>query len=395
MRAAKPNKPYPTFPLTAHPAGTWCKKIKGRLYHFGGWADPTAALAKYHHQVDDLQAGREPTETARGRLTMVDLCNEFLESKQVKVEIGKLSAAMHWDYVRSCKRLLGIVGRTTIVELLKPKDFDIFAGKLAKGVSVGTFANRVRLARVMFRWAATQELIPKPLNFGENFAIPDKATMRADRQSKPPREFKADELRAIIDAAGNPLKAMILLGLNSGFGQNDVATLPQSAIDIDGGWIDFPRPKTAVERRCPLWPETVAALRTALASRPEPSNADFAGLAFVTKYGNPYVRLSDKGTNHDAVAGAFAKILAELKLNGNRRAFYSLRRTFETIGGASRDQICVDHIMGHSPASDDMSAVYRQSIDDDRLRAVADHVRLWLWPDAKTTATPKLLAFVG
>lgn len=386
MRATKPNKPYPTFPLTAHMAGTWCKKIKGKLFHFGGWADPAAALAKYHHQVDDLQAGREPTEMARGRLTMVDLCNEFLDSKQTKVDIGKLSATAHWDYVRSCKRMLGIVGRNTLVESLKPKDFDIFAGKLAKGVSPVTFANRVRLARVMFRWAAKQELIPKPLNFGENFVIPSKATLRADRQSKPAREFTAAELRAIIDAAGNPLKAMILLGINCGFGATDCATLPQSGIDLERGWIEFPRPKTAVERRCPVWPETVAALRMALASRPDPSNADFAGLAFVTKYGNPYVRLSEKGTNHDAVASAFAKILAELQLNGNRRAFYSLRRTFETIGGASRDQICVDHIMGHSPASSDMSAVYRQSIEDDRLRAVADHVRRWLWPEAETPA---------
>jgi hypothetical protein len=26
----KPPKPYPEFPLTAHPAGYWCKKIRGK-----------------------------------------------------------------------------------------------------------------------------------------------------------------------------------------------------------------------------------------------------------------------------------------------------------------------------------------------------------------------------
>jgi len=31
-RAVKPNKPYPEFPLTAHPVGQWCKKIRGKIH---------------------------------------------------------------------------------------------------------------------------------------------------------------------------------------------------------------------------------------------------------------------------------------------------------------------------------------------------------------------------
>jgi hypothetical protein len=60
-RARKPQKlqkPYPEFPLTAHPAGYWCKKILGKLHYFGPWDDPDAALAKYLGQKDALHAGR-------------------------------------------------------------------------------------------------------------------------------------------------------------------------------------------------------------------------------------------------------------------------------------------------------------------------------------------------
>ncbi|MFA5864727.1 MAG: hypothetical protein WC975_08565 [Phycisphaerae bacterium] len=43
MLKTKPIKPYPTFPLTTHPNGQWCKKIRGKIHFFGVWADPEAA----------------------------------------------------------------------------------------------------------------------------------------------------------------------------------------------------------------------------------------------------------------------------------------------------------------------------------------------------------------
>ena len=38
--------------------------------------------------------------------------------------------------------------------------------------------------------------------------------------------------------------------------------------------------------------------------------------------------------------------------------------------------------MGHAGASNDMSAVYRQRVDDERLLAVTNHVRKWLFGEA-------------
>ena len=48
------------------------------------------------------------------------------------------------------------------------------------------------------------------------------------------------------------------------------------------------------------------------------------------------------------------------------------------------DQPAVDLVMGHTPHANDMAARYRQRVSDDRLEAVAEHVREWLFGKAKT-----------
>ena len=53
----------------------------------------------------------------------------------------------------------------------------------------------------------------------------------------------------------------------------------------------------------------------------------------------------------------------------------------------AKDQPAVDFVMGHEVPH--MSVVYRERISDDRLRAVADHVRAWLFGDAAAAAPIK------
>jgi integrase len=48
------------------------------------------------------------------------------------------------------------------------------------------------------------------------------------------------------------LRSMVLLAVNCGYGQTDVASLRTDHLDLDGGWATFPRPKTGAARTSPL-----------------------------------------------------------------------------------------------------------------------------------------------
>jgi hypothetical protein len=60
------------------------------------------------------------------------------------------------------------------------------------------------------------------------------------------RRIEPVALRAIIEKADQPLNSMILLGINCGFGIQDRGTLPLPALDLNKGWLDFPRLTTAL-----------------------------------------------------------------------------------------------------------------------------------------------------
>ncbi len=374
-RISKPRKPYPDFPLYAHRTGRWAKKIRGKIHYFGPWRDPEAALERYKRERDDLYAGRTPRTPSDG-LDMLGLANRFLTAKQHLVETGELSPRTFADYRVTCERIIAAFGKTRLVSDLASDDFLHFRTELAKTRGVVALGNEINRARVVFKFAFDEGLIASPVRYGSSFKRPNRKTLRAARHANGPKMFEAGEIKAMLDAAGEQLKAMILLGINAGYGNSDVATLPLKALDLDRGWVNYPRPKTAVERRAPLWPETIAALRAALAVRPSPKDRAEEGLVFVTRYGQSW----SKSTCDNPVSKEMAKLLKSLGIERPGLNFYALRHTFETIGGESRDQVAVDYVMGHS--RNDMASIYRERISDERLKAVTDHVRGWLFGKA-------------
>jgi integrase len=426
-KPAKPLKPSPDFPLFAHGNGMWAKKVRGRVRYFGKWSDPDAALKKWNVQKDDLLAGRTPRPVAPDELLLHMLLNAYLRSKKALFEQGQIVERSWNDYLETCKRMAAVLGREIPISRLGPDDFQRLRNEMAKTWGPTRIGTEIRRSRMPFTWGVANGYLPSPPRYGEAMRRPSAKVLRKHRASKGLRMFEATQIREILASAGPVLKAMTLLGINCGFGNQDVALLRKKHIDLKSKWLDFPRPKTGISRRCPLWPETIAAIRRVVklrkkqarkedagkgvigkengrkenegsgiaaahgedrtakegGSRPPTSTASSAGdkrrrqwrkLVFLTKHGRPW--LSKTGS---PVSIEFGRLVKRLGLHREGLNFYALRHTFQTVADGAIDPQATSAIMAHVPRSSDMSAVYREKIDDARLVAISEHVRKWLF----------------
>jgi len=184
----------------------------------------------------------------------------------------------------------------------------------------------------------------------------------------------AQEIHQMLNAESATLhmKAFDLLAVNAGLGNADIAKLGPNHINLQTGWLDFPRPKTAVERRAKLWDETCEAVVAATESQPKCKLAN--ELLFVTIRRRPY---SNPETNCCAISQSFRRLCREVDVYSEGKTFYALRHVFATVGGGAKDQPALNYCMGHDDGH--ISSHYREEIEDHRLEAVADHVHSWLF----------------
>jgi integrase len=309
------------------------------------------------------------------------------------------------EYPATTNRLIAQFGSTRLVRDLAASDFEALREVLAKQYGPVRRGNEIQRVRTVFKYAFEAGLIDTPIRFGPQFKKPSEGVMRRHRAKNGAKMLEADELRRILDVlagkevgtnriseengkpvtvtlAPNPvLRAMVLLGINCGFGNHNIATLPLSAVNFDSAWVNYPRPKTGIPRRCPLWPETVVALREAIAVRPEPRQEEAKGLVFVTSRGRPWLSLGIA----NPVSIAIRDLMKAVGVHRDGIGFYTLRHVFRTVADAARDSVAIDLIMGHSDPT--MGGHYRERVDDSRLLAVSEHVRHWLFAGTPANTT--------
>lgn len=403
----KPSKPHPDFPLFPHASGRWAKKVRGKLCYFGPWADPDAALNRWLNEKDDLLAGRKPRAKLPEGLTIRDLCNRFRSAKERAVESGELKPRSLADYAITCDRIVETWASGNnhhrLVMDLQPEDFAGYRTTIAEKWGMVAVGNEIQRVRTVLKYAYDEGLIDRPVRFGASFKKPSRKILRIEKAQRERRFLGREEILALLGKAGVQMKAMILLATNCGMGNSDISELNWRHLDLDKGLLEYPRPKTGVDRRATLWPETVAALIKvkAFAASPclggprkglphyapkEEANQD---AVFLTHDQQRFVRHTGIYIR-DGVSVAFAKLLTattikwtddkEVSLKREGVNFYALRHVFETIAGEVGDQAAVNRIMGHADAS--MAGVYREWLgnerENERLKRVTDHVRQWL-----------------
>ncbi len=417
----KPNKPYPEFPLFPHASGQWAKKIKGNLVYFGKWdnpdaalakylagkvdpepkqktpglpkgyplwlhpngqwakkicgdifyfgTDPTVALNKYLAEREDIIAGRDP----RQQLRIKQLIEKFMAAKRKKLASKEIADRTIQDYEDVGDIITEAMTAEKVVARLVAEDFETLRAKLFIGDSPITFANRITRARSFFKYADESLNVRTPYKGMKKPALP---VIRIYQQKGVKRLFTNEQIRRMIAEADTFWKAMIYLGINCAFGNNDLATLPIDKIDLDAGFHDYGRPKTGIFRRCPLWPETVAALRAAIEARPTPQDPANENLVFLMPSGLDWRPFS---LTDNPISSEFTKLLKRLGIYEKGVGFYSLRHTFVTVGAEAKDRDAVEAIVGHAKPADDMFALYNEKeVDDARLLAVVNYVRKWL-----------------
>lgn len=408
VSAGRPAKP-PGSPLYPHPLGYWAKRVNSKLSYYGRWGrvvngvvTPISddefpgygeALAKFHAQGPAVAAGMvrksvvpdkapAPPEVYRVR----DLCNEFIVHKNKLLIAGEIASRTFAEYRQATDRLIEFFGKDRPVDGIIDSEFDDLRTTMAKTLGPVRLGNEVVRIRSVFKHGRREQLVPA------TFKKPSAKALRKNRNTRPQRLFSAEEIRKLIAYANPRMKAMILLGINCGFGNSDISEIQKSNLDLDGGWVNFPRPKTEIYRRCHLWLETIAALRTAIATRPNTSSRSDAGCVFLTLHGNRYVREFEKvgddglitkvsqsnevGVEFDRLFDTAKKVRSGVKKRSGI-SFYSLRHSHRTAADGAKDQVAANAIMGHVDPS--MAAVYREHIDDERLVVVSEHVHSWLY----------------
>lgn len=412
------NPDRPTWPyghvttMTPNvPRNQWVKKIRGKPYSFGViWryekgkpvlddldafrGNAEAALKRWQVDGPGLHAGllKATSPTGSDQATVAEVCGWYLQAKHAAKETGDLSHRTLREYESTVARVVKVFGKHRPVNSLRPIDFE----KLLRACTFGPTkrGNFVIWAKQIFTWAHDAELCDVLPRFGKSFRGTSTKERRMLKNRAGKNLLSAPEIRTLMARSGLQMRAMILLGINGGLGNTDCASLAWDNVDLVKKVIDLPRPKTGVERRVPLWPETVAALQAVRDYRersPDTIQAKAAAaggkvgrLVFITRYGQMWVH----GTT-DAIGRNFGRMLRDTKIakyvrflddKGVERVvmplgFYTLRRTFRTVASHTVDQHAVSRIMGHVIPG--MAGVYVQKIDDAQLRRVTNHVRAW------------------
>jgi len=358
MKTLKRKTRSDKFPLTLHPTGQYCKKVKGKIYYFG--SDKKEALQKYLDQAAYLHGYQTILEKPTSdNMTLKQLCDMYLKYQYSKLQANDLTASHHNEQIGSLNKLMAFLGQNIDINKISTLDLQNYKRKIQKShVSVCRLNLHISIMKALFHWARKNDVLANIPNID--------AVSRGKIVHHEKFTFNQEQVNKLLSAADVKMRAMIWLGLNCGFGCTDCAKLKWTDLDLVNARVKLPRRKTGILRDLPLWPETVKSLEKV------PRKGE---LVFYTSRGKPYMQTllkADGNGKYKTLNTITTKLSRLIKKSGldvpKGTGFYTLRRTAATITARSGDPFAVQRLLGHADLQ--MATRYVQDVSKQTDRVI-------------------------
>jgi integrase len=362
MKTLKRKTRSDKFPLTLHPTGQYCKKVKGKMYYFG--SDKKQALEKYLDQATYLhgcQNNLQQQKPISDNMTLKQLCDMYLKYQYSKLQANDLTASHHNEQIGSINKLMAFLGQDININNISTLDLQNYKRRIQKSqVSVCRLNLHISIMKALFHWARKNDVLANIPNID--------AVSRGKIVHQEKFTFDPEQINKLLSVADVKMRAMIWLGLNCGFGCTDCAEIKWIDLDLVNARVKLPRRKTGISRDLPLWPETVKSLEKI----PRTDK-----LIFYTTRGNPYIQTlfkSDgngnrKYTTLNTITTNFSRLIKKSGLDVPKgTGFYTLRRTAATIAARSGDPFAVQRLLGHADLQ--MATRYVQNVSEQTDRVI-------------------------
>jgi len=359
MKRSRRKRRSDKFPLTLHPTGQYCKKIKGRIRYFG--TDKKKALERYLAQATYLHGSQSLMQKgSNGKMTLKQLCDLYLQYQHSRLLAGALTPKHYNDDIKSLGRLMSFLGQSCRIESISTLDIQSYKRKLQSVYSVNRQNLHIGIMKAMFHWARRNDVLETIPNID---AISKGKTVRKEMCT-----FNSQQIKKLLSAANVKMQAMIWLGLNCGFGCTDCGKLKWKDLDLRNGRVRFPRNKTGVGRNFPLWPETIEALKKLPRS---------GQLVFYTSQGQSWVttviKINGNGEREylsiNRITPVFSRLMKKARIQVPKgTGFYALRRTAATMAARSGDPFAVQRLLGHVDLT--MATRYVQDVSEQTDRVI-------------------------
>jgi len=295
--------------------------------------------------VDSTIAATPPDRTVRAQ---IEAWGTLLRGV---CQSGQMSSGRLDSYSRQIEKFAEWIGPETAIDTITEAKLEGYFNHLTLQVAAERFSpayahNALMTAKQFISRLAELKLIPVPGNLrSRRFRFSHSAPAKI-------QTFAIEEVRQLLagcDGFSERTKLYLLLMLNCGMYQNDIAEMLKEEVNWTKGTVTRARSKTR-ERHGPvvtyqLWPETFALLKKHRAKDGE--------LALTTDEGKPLVRLwleESRTRRYDVIQSAWTRLADKLGVKKIRLGMKHLRKTSASLLGQHQHyKFYANHFLADSP----------------------------------------------